>query len=66
MDLRPVIAMAIAAAILVGAMVAVRAVSSRYLGRELSARGTFFLTMLALFALWLLCFVVAMLLDAIR
>ena len=65
MDYRGVIATAIAAAVLVGSMVGVRAAAQRFWGRDLGARATFFFTLVALFAVWLLWLLVAMLLDAI-
>ena len=59
MDFRPAIAAAIAAAILFGAMVAVRDALSRYPG----VRGSFFLAILALFTLWVVSQLVALRLD---
>jgi F0F1-type ATP synthase membrane subunit c/vacuolar-type H+-ATPase subunit K len=60
MDFRPAIAAAIAAAILFGGMVEV--VESPPKARAW-VRGTFFLAILALFTLWVVSLLAAMLLD---
>jgi hypothetical protein len=65
MDFRGAIAAAIAAAVIVGSMAGVRFAARRFWGRELSARSTFFLTLIALFVVWLVCWLIAMPLDTI-